>query len=112
MRTFAITGFFTGSFILRQNRGKIFNEISKRISIKPDECYPSSIIVDDYNNSTRNAISDLEDIECSDVAKYTKVPTSLYVKMLKKKITFDEFLEKMERLSINREDIQLSLFAA
>ena len=100
-------------FCVPQKRKRIIIiGIREDISIKPDECYPSSIIVDDYNNSTRNAISDLEDIECSDVAKYTKVPTSLYVKMLKKKITFDEFLEKMERLSINREDIQLSLFAA
>lgn len=56
------------------------------IFIRPDECYPSSIVLDDYNNSTENAISDLEKIECSDIAKYTEIRISPYVQMLKKEI--------------------------
>ena len=100
-------------FCVPQKRKRIIIiGIREDIFIRPDECYPSSIVLDDYNNSTENAISDLEKIECSDTAKYTEIRISPYVQMLKKEITFDEFLTKMKQLSINKKETQLSLFAA
>lgn len=87
--------------------------VRKDISIDSEQCYPKPIKVEDTEISVKNAIYDLEKIECHDCAKYEKVfHLSSYIQMLRKEISFDEFLLQFKTDQNKQQIKQLSLFAA
>lgn len=89
--------------------------IKNDINVIPEACFPKKIELDDDIISARNAIGDIETIPCSEDALYINTSSSLYIKMLRKEISFEEFLDKIRQKSKigNIESSkQLSLFAA
>jgi len=67
--------------------------IRKDLNIPPSELYPFPVSVDEYLQITaRMTISDLENVECGEDAKYNNSEYSDYIAMLKEEIAPDNFL--------------------
>ncbi len=66
----------------------------KDIGIKPSELFPEPITPnDDYQVTAHDTISDLEQVECSENARYTSAYASSYIKYLKHQISIDDYVK-------------------
>ena len=63
------------------------------LSILPSDLFPEPITVTDEEQVTaREAIFDLENVECREKAKYTEAPKSDILKFFKGEISYEEFV--------------------
>lgn len=64
------------------------------LGISPDLLYPEPITKDEKTQITaRDTISDLENVECGEEAKYSDVDESVILKLFKGKITYKEYVD-------------------
>ena len=69
----------------------------KDLGILPAEIYPPLITPnDDHQITAHDAIFDLEDIDCSETAKYTSDYVSEFLKYLKGDHSIDTYFEKVK----------------
>lgn len=66
------------------------------LEVNPSELYPEPITVDEsLQLNARDAIADLELVECSDTAKYIDCEDSILMKLLKGRITYKEYVDEL-----------------
>lgn len=83
------------------------------LKFDPNELYPKRITINPSSQiSAFDAIFDLETIACTENAKYCKTIESKFVKAMKEKITFNEYINSIndELDNTSCADIQLNLF--
>ena len=88
--------------------------VRKSLNISPMDLFPKTLTVEKKNQiSAKDTISDLENVECTEFAKYAKVNESDILKFFKGKITYNEYVD-IQRQKKDRGfkdcDSQLSLF--
>lgn len=81
-------------YAVPQNRKRVIIVcVRKDINVMPEDLYPEELIKNQNNFiSTYEAISDLEDIECSENATYKREPKSFFAKFVRGKISIDEYI--------------------
>lgn len=71
------------------------------LGILPSQLFPSAITVEDERQVTaRDTIEDLENVECSDIAKYIDCTESDILQFFKGEITFEEYVQRKTPISV------------
>lgn len=65
------------------------------ININPSELFPLPITLGDRQVTARETISDLEDVECNEFAKYLKTEESEILKFFKGSTSYEDYINKM-----------------
>ncbi len=102
-------------FAVPQKRKRVIILCTRKdLSVLPCDLFPTTITPNDEEQIIAyDAISDLENVECSENAKYLNSNESLYLKYLKSRITSKKFFDEItsrEHHKIAERYEQLSLF--
>ncbi|NLB81688.1 MAG: DNA cytosine methyltransferase [Clostridiaceae bacterium] len=79
--------------------------VRKDIGIMPSDIFPQAITPNlDKQVNAYETIADLENVECSETAKYSSDYTSPMLQYLKSEISIDDFLEKVRDDSVSESE--------
>lgn len=65
------------------------------MTVDPSELFPRPITVNGNQVTARDTISDLENVECGNNARYSETNESEILKFFKGTISYDEYISKM-----------------
>lgn len=71
------------------------------LEIDPIDLFPSPITIDNNQVTAKETISDLENVDCTEDAKYLKVLESDILKFFKGKISYEEYINRITSASSN-----------
>lgn len=65
------------------------------LGVKPDELFPEPVTADSNQVTARDTISDLENVECGENAKYSEADESEILRFFKGTISYEEYVFRM-----------------